>query len=92
MSFRQKLLAGFAATILLCVAVTSASVYCTMAASFEQANQAPRADSVAAQLDLEFSAAARKSSAKLASLAASQTVQRIALEINPQARGCGGRR
>ena len=39
MSFRQKLLLLFAATILLCVAVMSISVYGTMRQSFEQANQ-----------------------------------------------------
>ena len=39
MNFRKKLLLLFAATVLLCVAVISASVYSTIRRSFEQANQ-----------------------------------------------------
>ena len=39
MTFRQKLLLLFAATVLLCVAVISASVYSTIRRGFEQADQ-----------------------------------------------------
>jgi len=49
MSFRQKLLLLFAATILFCVAVMSVPVYSTMRHSFEQANQ-DRANAVAAEM------------------------------------------
>ena len=39
MSFRKKLLLLFAVTVLLCVAVISASVYSTIRHSFEQADR-----------------------------------------------------
>jgi len=81
MSFRQKLLLLFAATILLCVAVMSVSVYGTMRQSFEQANQ-DRANSVAAQFRSEFQRRGQEIARKVESVAASETVQRIALEIN----------
>jgi len=81
MSFRQKLLLLFAATILLCVAVMSVSVYGTMRQSFEQANQ-DRASSVAAQFRSEFQRRGQEVERKVESVAASETVQRIALEIN----------
>ena len=63
MSFRQKLLLLFAATILLCVAVMSVSVYGTMRRSFEQANQ-DRANAVAASFVRNSSAADKRSRAK----------------------------
>jgi two-component system nitrogen regulation sensor histidine kinase NtrY len=81
MSFRQKLLLLFAATILLCVAVMSVSVYSTMRKSFEQANQ-DRANSVAAQFRSEFQRRGQEVARKVESIAASEAVQRIALEIN----------
>ncbi|MFZ1917158.1 MAG: ATP-binding protein [Terriglobales bacterium] len=81
MSFRQKLLLLFAATILLCVAVMSISVYGTMRQSFEQANQ-DRASSVAAQFRSAFQRRGQEVERKVESVAASETVQRIALEIN----------
>ena len=81
MSFRQKLLLLFAATILLCVAVMSISVYGTMRQSFEQANQ-DRANAVAAQFRSEFQRRGQEVARKVESVAASETVQRIALEIN----------
>jgi two-component system, NtrC family, nitrogen regulation sensor histidine kinase NtrY len=81
MSFRQKLLLLFAATILLCVAVMSVSVYSTMRRSFEQANQ-DRANSVAAQFRAEFQQRGQLIEHKVESVAVSETVQRIALEIN----------
>jgi two-component system, NtrC family, nitrogen regulation sensor histidine kinase NtrY len=81
MSFRQKLLLLFATTILLCVAVMSVSVYGTMRQSFEQANQ-DRANSVAAQFRSEFQRHGQDVARKVESIAASETVQRIALEIN----------
>jgi len=81
MSFRQKLLLLFAATILLCVAVMSVSVYGTMRQSFEQANQ-DRASSVAAQFRSEFQRRGQEVERKVEAVAASETVQRIALEIN----------
>ena len=81
MSFRQKLLLLFSATILLCVAVMSVSVYGTMRKSFEQANQ-DRANSVAAQFRSEFQRRGQDVARKVESIASSETVQRIALEIN----------
>jgi signal transduction histidine kinase len=89
MSFRQKLLLLFAATILLCVAVMSISVYGTMRQSFEQANQ-DRASSVAAQFRSEFQRRGQEVERKVESVAASETVQRIALEINRGASSGGG--
>ncbi|MGA7970176.1 MAG: ATP-binding protein [Terriglobales bacterium] len=81
MSFRQKLLLLFAATILMCVAVMSVSVYSTMRKSFEQANQ-DRANSIAAQFRSEFQRRGQDVARKVESIAASEAVQRIALEIN----------
>jgi len=84
MSFRQKLLLLFAATILLCVAVMSVSVYGTMRQSFEQANQ-DRANAVAAQFRSEFQRRGQDVARKVESIAASDPVQRVALEINRRA-------
>ena len=81
MSFRQKLLLLFAATVLLCVAVISASVYSTIRHSFEQADQ-ERANAVAAQFRSEFQRRGLEVARKVESVAASETVQRIALEMN----------
>jgi signal transduction histidine kinase len=81
MSFRQKLLLLFALTILVCVAVISVSIYSTMRQSFEQANQ-DRANSVAAQFRSEFQRRGEDVARKVESIAASETAQRIALEIN----------
>jgi signal transduction histidine kinase len=81
MSFRKKLLLLFAATILLCVAVISASVYSTIRQSFEQANQ-DRANAVAAQFRSEFQQRGSEVVRKVESVAASETVQRIALDMN----------
>ena len=81
MSFRQKLLLLFATTILLCVAVMSVSVYSTIRRSFEQANQ-DRANSVAAQFRSEFQRRGQEVARKVESIAASDSVQRIALDIN----------
>jgi len=81
MSFRKKLLLLFAATILLCVAVISVSVYSTIRRSFEQANQ-DRANAVAAQFRSEFQRRGSEVARKVESVAASETVQRIALDMN----------
>jgi len=81
MSFRQKLLLLFAATILLCIAVISISVYGTMRQSFEQANQ-DRANAVAAQFRSEFQRRGQEVERKVEAVAANETVQRIALEMN----------
>ncbi len=89
MSFRQKLLLLFGTTILLCVAVMSVSVYGTMRRSFEQANQ-DRANSVAAQFRSEFQRRGQAVARKVESIAASDAVQRIALEINRGASSAGG--
>lgn len=90
MSFRQKLLLLFAATILLCVAVMSVSVYGTMRQSFEQANQ-DRANSVAAQFRSEFQRRGQEVARRVESIAASESVQRIALEVSRGASaGSGG--
>ena len=86
MSFRQKLLLLFAATILLCVAVMSVSVYGTMRQSFEQANQ-DRANSVAAQFRSEFQRRGQEVARKVESIAASESVQRVALEVSRSSSG-----
>ena len=81
MSFRKKLLLLFALTVFLCVAVISASVWSIMRRSFEQAN-AERANTVATQFRSEFQHRGQEVVGKVESIAASDTVQRIALEIN----------
>jgi two-component system nitrogen regulation sensor histidine kinase NtrY len=81
MSFRQKLLLLFAATVLLCVAVISASVYSTIRRSFEQADQ-DRANAVAAQFRSEFQRRGSEIVRKVESVAASEAVQHIALDLN----------
>jgi two-component system nitrogen regulation sensor histidine kinase NtrY len=88
MSFRKKLLLLFAATVLLCVAVISASVYSTIRRSFEQANQ-ERANAVAAQFRSEFQRRGSEVARKVESVAASDTVQRIALDMNRGAADSG---
>src|SRR6267378_4916780 len=81
MSFRKRLLLLFAATVLLCVAVISASVYSTIRRSFEQANQ-DRANAIAAQFRSEFQRRGLDVVRKIESVAAGETVQHMALEIN----------
>src|SRR5882762_1188412 len=81
MSFRKKLLLLFAATVLFCVAVISASVYSTIRRSFEQANQ-DRANAIAAQFRSEFQRRGSDVVRKIESVAAGETVQHMALEIN----------
>src|SRR6202158_4366144 len=88
MSFRKKLLLLFAATVLLCVAVISASVYSTIRRSFEQANQ-DRANAVAAQFRSEFQRRGLEVVRKVDSVAASEAVQRIALDMNRGATDSG---
>ncbi len=88
MSFRKKLLLLFAATVLLCVAVISASVYSTIRRSFEQANQ-ERANAVAAQFRSEFQRRGSDVVRKVESIAAGETVQRIALDLNRSATDSG---
>jgi signal transduction histidine kinase len=81
MSFRKKLLLLFAATVLLCVAVISASVYTTIRRSFEQANQ-DRANAIAAQFRAEFQHRGSDVVRKVESVAAGETVQHLALDMN----------
>jgi signal transduction histidine kinase len=88
MSFRKKLLLLFAATVLLCVAVITVSVYSTIRQSFEQADQ-DRANAVAAQFRSEFQRRGSEVARKVESVAASETVQRIALDINRGATDSG---
>jgi two-component system, NtrC family, nitrogen regulation sensor histidine kinase NtrY len=88
MSFRKKLLLLFAATVLLCVAVISASVYSTIRRSFEQANQ-DRANAIAAQFRSEFQRRGLEVERKIESIAASEAVQRIALDMNRGATDSG---
>ena len=88
MSFRKKLLLLFAATVLLCVAVISASVYSTIRRSFERADQ-DRANAVAAQFRSEFQRRGQEVARKVESVAASETVQRIALDMNRGATDSG---
>jgi two-component system, NtrC family, nitrogen regulation sensor histidine kinase NtrY len=84
LSFRQKLLLLFAATVLLCVAVMSVSVYSSMRKSFEFANQ-DRAASVAAQFRAEFQQRGQLVEHKVEAVAATEAVQRAALELNRSA-------
>src|ERR1017187_4079220 len=88
MTFRQKLLLLFAATVLLCVAVISASVYSTIRRGFEQADQ-DRGNAVAAQFRSEFQRRGLEVARKVESVAASETVQHIALEMNRGATDSG---
>ncbi|HMD17752.1 MAG TPA: ATP-binding protein [Terriglobales bacterium] len=81
MSFRKKLLLLFALTVLLCVAVISASVYSTIRRSFELADQ-DRANAVAAQFRSEFQRRGSEVARKVESVARSETVQHIALDMN----------
>jgi signal transduction histidine kinase len=89
MSFRKKLLLLFAATVLLCVAVISASVYSTIRHSFEQADQ-DRANAVAAQFRSEFQRRGSEVARKVEAAAASDTAQRIALDMNRGATDSSG--
>jgi len=88
MTFRQKLLLLFAATVLVCVAVISASVYSTIRRTFERADR-DRANAVAAQFQSEFQRRGREVSNKVESLAAGEIVQHIALEMNRGATDSG---
>ena len=88
MSFRKKLLMLFAATVLLCVGVISVSVYSTIRGSFEQANQ-DRANAVAAQFQSEFQRRGLEVAREVESVATSETVQHIALDINRGATDSG---
>jgi signal transduction histidine kinase len=81
MSFRKKLILLFALTVLLCVALISVSVYSTIRRSFEQAGQ-DRANAIAAQFRSEFQRRGSEVAGKIESVARSETVQRIALDIN----------
>src|SRR5258708_21991226 len=81
MSFRKKLLLLFGATVLLCVAVISASVYSTIRRSFEQANQ-DRANAIAAQFRSEFQQRGLEVVRKIESVAAGEPAQHIALDLN----------
>src|ERR1700675_867873 len=88
MSFRKKLLLLFAATVLLCVAVISASVYSTIRRSFEQANQ-DRANAIAAQFRAEFQRRGSEVVRKVESVAAGETAQHLALDVNRGATDSG---
>src|SRR5271169_5093706 len=88
MTFRQKLLLLFATTVLLCVAVISVSVYSTIRHSFEQADQ-DRANAVAAQFQSEVQRRGQEVARKVESVAASETVQRVALDMNRGATDAG---
>jgi len=81
MNFRKKLLLLFAATVLLCVAVISASVYSTIRRSFERANQ-DRANAIAAQFRSEFQRRGSEVVRKVESVASGETVQHLALDMN----------
>jgi two-component system nitrogen regulation sensor histidine kinase NtrY len=81
MSFRQKLLLLFGVTVFLCVAVVSLSVWSTLRRSFEHANQ-ERANAVAAQFRSEFQHRAQELVRKIESVAASESIQHIAVDVN----------
>ncbi|HWZ83541.1 MAG TPA: ATP-binding protein [Terriglobales bacterium] len=89
MSFRKKLLLIFALTVFLCVVVISASVWSTMRRSFDRAND-DRANAVAAQFRSEFQRRGDEVVRKVEAAAGSESVQRIALEINRGASDSGG--
>src|ERR1700675_5077557 len=88
MSFRKKLLLLFAATVLFCVAVISASGYSTIRRSFEQANQ-DRANAIAAQFRAEFQRRGSDVVRKVESVAAGETAQHLALDMNRGATDSG---
>lgn len=88
MSFRKKLLLIFALTVFLSVFVISASVWSTMRRSFDRAND-DRANAVAAQFRSEFQRRGDQVVRKVETLAASESLQRIALEINRGASDSG---
>src|SRR5712671_2387 len=81
MSFRKKLLLTFALTVVLCVVVISGSLWTSMQRSFDRAND-DRANAVSAQFRSEFQHRGEDVVRKLETVAASDSVQRIALEIN----------
>jgi signal transduction histidine kinase len=81
MSFRKKLLLLFAGTVLICVAVISASVYSTIRRSFERADQ-DRANAVAVQFRSEFQRRGSEVARKVEAVTRGETVQRIALDLN----------
>ncbi len=89
MSFRKKLLMLFAATVLLCVAVISASVYSTIRRSFERADR-DRAKAIAAQFRSEFQRRGSEVEGKIESVARSETVQRMALDLDRGVTDTGG--
>ncbi len=89
MSFRQKLLLLFGTTVFLCVAVVSLSVWSTLRRSFEQANQ-ERGNAVAAQFRSEFQHRAQELVRKIESIAANESVQRIAMDLNRGSSQQGG--
>jgi two-component system, NtrC family, nitrogen regulation sensor histidine kinase NtrY len=89
MTFRKKLLLLFAATVLLSVAVISASVYSTIRGSFEQADQ-DRANAVSAQFRSEFQRQGSEVERKVESVARSEIVQHIALDMNRGVPDSGG--
>ena len=88
MSFRKKLLLIFALTVFLSVFVISASVWSTMRRSFDRAND-DQANAVAAQFRSEFQRRGDQVVRKVETLAASESLQRIALEINRGASDSG---
>jgi signal transduction histidine kinase len=88
MSFRKKLLLIFALTVFLSVVVISASVWSTMRRSFDRAND-DRANAVAAQFRSEFQRRGDEVVRKVEAVAASESLQRIALEINRGASDSG---
>jgi len=88
MSFRKKLLLIFALTVLLCVAVISASVWGTMRSSFDRAND-DRANAVAAQFRSEFQRRGDEVVRAVEAVAASDAVQHVALEVNRGANESG---
>ena len=88
MSFRKKLLLTFALTVFLCVVVISASLWSSMQRSFDRAND-DRANAVAAQFRSEFQHRGQDVVRKVEAVAAGDSVQRIALEVNRGASDSG---
>src|SRR5712671_701579 len=88
MSFRKKLLLTFALTVVLCVVVISGSLWTSMQRSFDRAND-DRANAVAAQFRSEFQHRGEDVVRKVETVAASEVVQRIALEVNRGASDSG---
>ena len=81
MSFRKRLLLLFALSIALVVGLSSFVVWVMLRRSFERANE-ERAEALTAQFRGEFARRGDEVARRVAAVAAGQTANRIALELN----------